>query len=338
MEINTAGAFFNAAIAAVIGFGIAFYIERKSESKYSKKSQKNLIRIAALSAGYGLTMIANELLSLPILGLSIRIDKIVFTTLSNVIFIPATLVFIAKIIGAKKEELHNQNNSDIASINNSTIITQTKNTNSEYNEKTGFVHYSKEKIQAHPLTDDEINNLYSIALDEAKGNHKIKGLWAKCFSQCDGNSEKATAKYTEERFKQLKSELENEKNIQANLNYIENLKLKSTQNDSAAAYELANIIYNGTHNQIKSSEDAFKMMMKAAYMGNAKAQHALSSMYWKGEGTNASKSNAHAWAVLASNQIADAKDNVSFFQKQMKMEEIYESDELIRIIKKHSKL
>jgi hypothetical protein len=103
MQINTSGALATALISAVIGFGIAFLIERKISSQMKKKSQKILSFIAMTSFGYGLTGILNELIGFPLQGLSIRFEKLAGLVIANVLFLPLCLLAIAKLIGLKNK-------------------------------------------------------------------------------------------------------------------------------------------------------------------------------------------------------------------------------------------
>lgn len=103
MQLNTTGAFATALISAVIGFGLAFLIERKLKSQMQSKSQKILLFIAMTSFGYGTMASLNELIGFPFLGLQIRYDKLIGHVLANVLFLPIILLSIAKFIGLKNK-------------------------------------------------------------------------------------------------------------------------------------------------------------------------------------------------------------------------------------------
>lgn len=106
MQINTNGALITALISAVIGFGLAFYIERKLSGGLQKKSQKILTSIAMMSFGYGLMMTLNEVIGYSLQGLQIRYDKLAISVGLNVFLLPIIFLFVAKLIGPKNEVLN----------------------------------------------------------------------------------------------------------------------------------------------------------------------------------------------------------------------------------------
>lgn len=58
-----------------------------------------------------------------------------------------------------------------------------------------------EDSSAKPLYDEEI--LWEMALKEVEGDSRVPGLWAKAFSMCEGEENRAKAKYIELRVAQL---------------------------------------------------------------------------------------------------------------------------------------
>jgi hypothetical protein len=103
MQLNTTAALATAVLSAVIGFGLAFYIERKLSGGMQKKSQKILTSIAMISFGYGLMATLNEVIGFPLQGLSIRYDKLAVFVAANILFLPIILLAIAKFIGVKNK-------------------------------------------------------------------------------------------------------------------------------------------------------------------------------------------------------------------------------------------
>ena len=55
-----------------------------------------------ISFGYGLTACLNELISLPLQGLTIRVDKLAGSVVVGMLLLPIVLLTIAKSIGVKK--------------------------------------------------------------------------------------------------------------------------------------------------------------------------------------------------------------------------------------------
>jgi hypothetical protein len=101
MQIDTNAALITALISAVIGFGLAFYIERKLSGGMQKKSQKILTSIAMMSFGYGLMMTLNEVIGFPLQGLQIRYDKLAVSVGVNVLLLPIIFLFFVKLIAPK---------------------------------------------------------------------------------------------------------------------------------------------------------------------------------------------------------------------------------------------
>ncbi len=105
MQLNTTTALLSALISAVIGFGLAFLIERKLRSHMQKKSQRILTTIAMTSFGYGLMATLNELIGFPLQGLHIRYDKLIGFVVANMLFLPILLLVIAKLIGLNNKSV-----------------------------------------------------------------------------------------------------------------------------------------------------------------------------------------------------------------------------------------
>ncbi|MBD8049404.1 tetratricopeptide repeat protein [Limnohabitans radicicola] len=351
-EVSLMSAFIPVLIASILGFGAAFYFAKRLRQKYKSKVQSALILILMISIGIGLTGIFNELISFPLAGLKIRYEKIVQFIIANLIVFPAVLWGIIVMLGkAKTEESSQAGLRDLSNGNagfnklqpnkiplmeDAYSAISTGEERDKFESKVGDAlnDSSKPDVKVHDLSNEEINLLYATALEEIESNRKDKGVWAKSLAQSEGDIKRAEAKYIEERFTALKSKAVNDKMLGHNALAYRELEAKANKGDANSIYELANISYNGTYGKERKLEDAFKLMREAAYLGSAKAQHSLSSLYWKGEGVAANKIYAHAWAVIASTNVSDAKHNVTFFQKQMNMNEIYASDELVAELKK----
>jgi len=105
MQFNTTTALVTAIISAVIGFGLAFLIERKISSQMHKKSQRVLTSMGMASFGFGLTAFLNEVVGFPLQGLHVRYDKLIGYLLVNIFLLPIILIAIAKLIGLKNKEI-----------------------------------------------------------------------------------------------------------------------------------------------------------------------------------------------------------------------------------------
>ena len=78
----------------------------------------------------------------------------------------------------------------------------------------------------------------------------------------------------------------------------------------------------------RQSETAFEWISKAANLGHPDAQHRLALMYWRGEGTTKSKSNALAWCQIAGREPKDVIGNKSAWKRQMSAREIKKAKQL----------
>jgi len=104
MELNTSGAFFTAAISAIIGFGLAFFIQDSVKKLLHTKVQNVLLLIASISIGFGLMGVLNELIGFPLQGLKIRFDKVIGYSLINVLILPGVLALIIWLIQPKNDK------------------------------------------------------------------------------------------------------------------------------------------------------------------------------------------------------------------------------------------
>jgi hypothetical protein len=150
-------------LITVIGFGIAFYIERKLTKSLRTKAQKIWLMIAATSLAIGLTGIANELVVMPYSGLSINYEKIFSYTLANIFAIPAISGLVIWMLQARASNGSFKGNSplDIEHIPDG--------------KEEAFI----EKVQPS-------ESIYAQALHELEGGNRNDGLWAKCFAEADG--------------------------------------------------------------------------------------------------------------------------------------------------------
>jgi hypothetical protein len=103
MQFNTTAAVTSALFSAVIGFGLAFFIERKINRKSHTKAQKILVTVAMASFGYGLTAFLNEIIGFPLQGLQIRYDKLVGYFVANIVVLPVLFLGIVKLIEMKNK-------------------------------------------------------------------------------------------------------------------------------------------------------------------------------------------------------------------------------------------
>jgi hypothetical protein len=167
-------------LVTVIGFGIAFYIERKLTKSLRTKAQKIWLMIAATSLAIGLTGIANELVVMPYSGLSTHYEKVFSYTLANIFAIPAISGLVIWMLQARASSgsLAGKLSVDIE-------------------------HFPDAKEEAFIEKEQPTESIYAQALHELEGGNRNDGLWAKCFAEADGAEHIAKAQYIKIRVPQI---------------------------------------------------------------------------------------------------------------------------------------
>lgn len=97
--------------------------------------------------------------------------------------------------------------------NTSEILIGSNNQSSKQSMEDAYSHWSDAKnnpatnLQKNTAisSDEAETDYWEIASDECEGENRKKGLWAKCFSEADGDENKAKAKYLKLRVIELKS-------------------------------------------------------------------------------------------------------------------------------------
>ena len=102
MEFNTFDAFATATASSIFGFGLAFFLFEKIKSKIHTKAQRVLLTIAAVSFGFGLMSILNEVIGFAFLGLSIRYGKVYEYLIFNVLLLPTILGAVVWLLQPKR--------------------------------------------------------------------------------------------------------------------------------------------------------------------------------------------------------------------------------------------
>ena len=167
-------------LITVIGFGIAFYIERKLTKSLRTKAQKIWLMIAATSFAIGLTGIANELVVMPYSGLSTHYEKVFSYALANIFAIPAISGLVIWMLQARAS---NGSLTDNLSLD--------------------IEHLPNAKQEAFIEKEQPTESIYAQALHELEGGNRNDGLWARCFADADGLENVAKAQYIKIRVDQL---------------------------------------------------------------------------------------------------------------------------------------
>jgi hypothetical protein len=235
MQLNITAALITALISAVLGFGLAFYIQRILNSRMQKKSQRLLVYIAMISFGIGLTAFLNELIGFPLQGLQIRHEKLVGYVIFNMLLIPIILLVLAKLIGLKVKagdiDLKTQNSEHVPIVINSSKISPLNS------------------FQEHTLDLEPTLDSWNEALNEYGSEQRNNGLWAKLFADNAGVESMTKAQYLRIRASEIsmhnskkQAELSMEKFTNStNELCIKNNALEQLQIDfSYPVYKLAN--------------------------------------------------------------------------------------------------
>jgi hypothetical protein len=186
-----------------------------------------------------------------------------------------------------------------------------------------------------PLPSEDL--YWEMALDELNNNKHNVALWARIFSEVDGDVNKTKARYLKFRVQELSAEAKNISERKLLTNTVRILRESILNFDKNTAQENFNVgmsIYNGIEGFDADHFMAFKFIHNAALGGVKNAQFNLSLMYWKGDGVERDKAKAYAWTRLASSHIAEAKDNVQYFAKDMTSKQIFDSDDLVVLLQK----
>jgi hypothetical protein len=157
-------------ICSVLGFGTAFYFERKLSKFIDSTFQKIFFWIATASLGYGLTSALNFISALQLLDIPINYSKLTNDIVVNIFLIPALSYLAIKVLKFSNRK-----------TSNSTIKKNSLN-----------------------LSQDEVNDFYELALLEIENGTYAKGLWAKSLVESDGNESVAKANYIARRVAHMK--------------------------------------------------------------------------------------------------------------------------------------
>jgi len=271
MQLNTTTALLTALISAVIGFGLAFYFEKKISAGMQKKSQRVLVYIAMASFGYGLTALLNEVIGFPLQGLHIRFDKLAGYLIVNIIFLPFVLIVIGKLLGARKLESpevqilgasFQENNKMQSMSKNTSSISVIDNKNIQNDTSHRLTFKLKQEGNSCPSIDE--NTTWEKALNEFESSNRNNGLWARLFSKHEGNEARAKAEYLQLRAEEFKkTELDEYSNeARSTQNTLFELYISKTEEECIRdkVYELYE---DGKHQiyQFPNKKAAYKFML-----------------------------------------------------------------------------
>jgi flagellar FliL protein len=166
--------------SAVVGFGIAFFIERKVTKTLQTKAQKVWLSIAGTVIGLGLMGLLNEFIVIPYSGSTTNFQNVFKYIFFNILVFP---VLIGLVIWWLKVKA--------TSVSTDVVTTPPK------------VDSSLLKTEVTERDAQPAEDLYAKALYELEGGKRIDGVWAKCFAEADGVESVAKAQYIRIRVTQL---------------------------------------------------------------------------------------------------------------------------------------
>lgn len=182
-DANLAAATIPALIGVVVGICVATFIFKKLKPLYETKFQRALLVMLVFSLGYGTADVVNELVGSPLQGLQIRTDKVLQNVIANLTILPAVLWGILFLSNRKKKE---QKVSERATDRQETDQKVTSNKQKETE------NFSQDSL-----------HFWEQALAEYEGETRNKGLWAKLYSEFNGNENSVKAQYISVRAQQL---------------------------------------------------------------------------------------------------------------------------------------
>lgn len=188
---NTIYLFVPAAISALIGFGIAYYILKWLKKSYTKKTQAILLLVLMISVGIGISGIINEIIIFQLFGLRARMDKVAQFFFANILIIPFVLWIVVRLMGkaiepkVRREEKISEDHQKTPAASKSMATRSTEIINEgRLNELSSNNEPSKIKLE-----------FWEKALGEYQSDARHKGLWAKLFSESNGNESVTKAQY-----------------------------------------------------------------------------------------------------------------------------------------------
>jgi hypothetical protein len=194
-------------VSVIVGFYISYVFTKKAIQKASTKTQKALRLIFTISIGIGISGVINELLFYFILDYAIRQDKISMYLIANVLIFPLIAFFGFKLA------LKFQTTIPIDTAVNTTTISPQATNSKVINEKITIAKDNLEISETH----------WESALNEYQSENRKNGLWAKLYSENNGNENLVKAAYIKKRATELSKLAFNPSSIESDFEINKNL-------------------------------------------------------------------------------------------------------------------
>ena len=192
-------------ITALVGFGLAFYFERKITKSLQTIGQKIWLAIGGASFGYGLMGMLNEFFVIPYAGLlNTSYTKIYSYGFINSLVIPALCGFA---IWTLQMVNRSKNSTNGAQSSWGTETTSRRANNNQPNQDSFAYRKGGRGIDNGFFVNDE--SLYEQAYDEYHSGKRKKGLYLKLLTNNDGIQDRAEYEYIRVRVEEFKDEIKN---------------------------------------------------------------------------------------------------------------------------------
>jgi hypothetical protein len=177
---------------------------------------------------------------------------------------------------------------------------------------------------------------FAEALTEIEESRTVKGLWARCFAETDGDEVRTKAAYLSKRAEALAAEFNHRIYLEAQADRrakeLAPLLAGESAGDQNALFKLGTLYHSQNELVEVNHEKAIACISKAAFLGNTEAQIQLSMMYWIGDIVPMSKCDALAWRRCAGISDYGARVVASQWMTQIDSPEVTKSDAILASI------
>jgi hypothetical protein len=194
MELNAGSAFGAAALAVVFGFGAAFWIGSRAFKIRESMGQRTCAWIFTISLAIGLTGLINEYVGMPMQGLRTDYSKVVSYVFINSVLIPL-IAWITYIFLSPKERGGQSEKSPTMSSTPVAANISTKVAPIQHNDAVGKVGRFAMEKHSSDTTKEPTLAQWEAARIEYDSVSRHGGLWAKLFSQYEGDETRIRAAY-----------------------------------------------------------------------------------------------------------------------------------------------
>lgn len=223
MELNTSGAIAVATISAILGFGSAFYLKKQFQDFTRTKAQKVLMFVVTVFLGYGLSGILNEFIGYLLIGLQIRLDKVVGYLIVHIAIVPTILGTLIWLLKPKTNDALQGSSLEQVGFNQSGNDSYTS---SRQHKDISALRVENEtsEIGTSSLSPKE-EDVWELISKEYESQSRRTGLHAKLFADYNGDETKIKVAYFKQRVLEISRNTGSNKQIAEIKNNFSNLQL-----------------------------------------------------------------------------------------------------------------